>query len=120
MKPALLTMLLLPVLLATALAQPAARRETRPPAEAPEQRRTDLRTILKQAPPVVGPGAEAPMEPTAPWRRLTEEERASLRQQLRQQAGEGGSPNGRDNRATASCSRDPARKTTRSPDDNCY
>ncbi|MEY4266357.1 MAG: hypothetical protein RIS90_892 [Pseudomonadota bacterium] len=120
MKPALLMLLLLPALLATALAQPAPRREPRAPAEVPEQRRTDLRSVLKQAPPVVGPGAEAPLEPTAPWRRLTEEERASLRQQLRQQAGEGASPDGRNNRATAPCSREPARKTTRSADDNCY
>ena len=119
MKLALL-MMFLTSLLATALAQPAPRREPRAPAELPEQRRTDLRSALRLAPPVVGPGAEAPMEPTAPWRRLTEEERASLRQQLRQQAGDGASPDRRDNRAAAPCSRDPARKTTRSADDNCY
>ena len=111
------------VLLATAAtlqAQPGHRREGGNPLAAPEQRRAELRSALQPTPPMPSPGTEEPADSLALRRRLTEEERAALRQQLRQLAGQGASPDASGNRATAPCSREPARKTTRSSDDNCY
>ena len=117
---AALSMIFLLATAASLQAQPGHRREAGTAPAAPEQRRADLRSALQPAQPVPRPGAEEPADPMPPRRRLTEEERAALRQQLRQQAGEGASPDSRGNRATAPCGRESAKKTTRSTDDNCY
>jgi hypothetical protein len=119
MKAALSMMFLLAVA-ASLHAQPGHRRDASNLPAAPEQRRADLRSALQSTPPVPGSAAGEPADPMPLRRRLTEEERAALRQQLRQQAGQGASPDGRDNRVTRPCSREPANKATRSTDDNCY
>jgi hypothetical protein len=119
MKAALSMMFLLAVA-ASLHAQPAHRRDTGNMPAAPEQRRAELRSALQSTPQIPGPAAGEPADPMPLRRRLTEEERAALRQQLRQQAGQGASPDSRGNRATAPCGRESAKKTTRSTDDNCY
>jgi hypothetical protein len=99
MKAALSMMFLLAAA-ATLQAQPGHRRDAGSLPAAPEQRRADLRLALQPAPSVPGAGADQPAEAIPLRRRLTDEERAALRQQLRQQAGEGASPDSRSQRAT--------------------
>lgn len=119
MKPALTIMFLL-ALAATVHAQPGPRREAGPPPALPEQRRAELRSALKPVPSQPVPGVEALLDPAAPRRRLTEEERADLRQQLRRQAGDGASPDSAGQRTSTLCNREPTKKTNRSSDDKCY
>ena len=99
MKAALSMMFLLATA-ATLQAQSSYRRDADASPAAPEQRRADLRSALQPAPPVPGAGADQGADPLPLRRRLTEEERAALRQQLRQQAGEGASPDSRGKRTT--------------------
>ena len=116
MKPALL-MIFLVALMAVSHAQTPNRPDSGVLSGMPEQRRHDLRSVLKVPPAGSGPGNEGPSAPGASPRRLTEDERTKLRQQLRQQAGEG---TVRDSRAALPCGRGPNTLLTRSPDDNCY
>jgi hypothetical protein len=116
MKPALLMMFLV-ALMAVSHAQTLNRSDSGVFSEPPEQRRNDLRSVLKFAPVGPNPVNETPSASGEARRRLSEDERAKLRQQLRQQAGEG---TGQSSRAALPCGRGPATPPIRSPDDNCY
>jgi hypothetical protein len=116
MKPALLMMFLV-ALMAVSRAQTPNRPDPGILSEMSEQRRLDLRSVLRVPPAGFGPGNEGPSATGASPRRLSEDERTKLRQQLRQQAGEG---TGQGNRSALPCGRRPATSPTRSSDDNCY
>ena len=90
-----------------------------------DQRRAELRTAL--TPPAGSQGQRGGDQQTNPqgWssepkRQLSEEERADLRRQLRQQAASPLKPDPSDSRGTPLCNRSPAEKATRSPNENCY
>ena len=90
-----------------------------------DQRRAELRTAL--TPPAGSQGQRGGDQQTNPqgWssepkRQLSEEERADLRRQLRQQAASPLKPDPSDSRGTPLCNRGPAEKATRSPNENCY
>ncbi len=51
----------------------------------PEQRRAELRSVLKTSMSVEAPSQESALEKIPAKRHLTEQQRARLRQQLRQQ-----------------------------------
>ena len=103
--------------------------QKREPGAAPvalEQRRAELRSAL--TPPSGSQGQRGGDQQTGtqgwpsaePKRQLTEEERADLRRQLRQQAAPPVKPDPSDSRGTPLCNRGPAEKNTRSPNENCY
>jgi hypothetical protein len=89
---------------------------------APEQRRAELRSALSSPPG--SQGLRAGDQQAGPQgeskRQLSEEERADLRRQLRQQAAPPVKPDPSDSRGTPLCNRGPAEKNTRSPNENCY
>ena len=90
-----------------------------------EQRRAELRTAL--TPPAGSQdqrGGDQQNSPqgwaSEPRRHLSEEERADLRRQLRQQAAPPVKPDSPDSRTTSPCNRGLADKVNRSPNENCY
>lgn len=91
-----------------------------------EQRRAELRTAL--TPPAGSQSQRGGDHQTStqawlsaePKRQLTEEEKADLRRQLRQQAASPLKPDGPEGRATSPCNRGLADKANRSPNENCY
>ena len=90
-----------------------------------DQRRAELRTAL--TPPAGSQGQRGGDQQTNPqgWssepkRQLSEEERADLRRQLRQQSASPLKPDPSDSRGTPLCNRGPAEKATRSLNENCY
>ena len=90
-----------------------------------EQRRAELRTAL--TPPAGYQGQRGGDQQTNPqgWssepkRQLSEDEKADLRRQLRQQAASPPKPDGPESRTTSSCNRGLADKANRNPNENCY
>ena len=90
-----------------------------------EQRRAELRTAL--TPPAGSQGQRAGDQQTNPQglssepkRQLSEDEKADLRRQLRQQAASPLKPDGPEGRATSPCNRGLADKANRNPNENCY
>ncbi len=102
--------------------------QRREPGAAPvalEQRRAELRSALSPPPGSQGlrggdQQATPPGGSLEPKRQLSEEEKADLRRQLRQQAAAPPKPDGPENRTTPSCNRSLADKTNRSSNENCY
>jgi hypothetical protein len=92
---------------------------------APEQRRAELRSALSplsgsQDPRGNDQQASAQGGSSESKRHLSEEEKADLRRQLRQQAASPLKPEPSGSRATSSCNRGPAEKTNRGLNENCY
>ena len=89
---------------------------------APEQRRAELRSALSSPPG--SQGLRAGDQQAGPQgeskRQLSEEERADLRRQLRQQAAPPVKPDSPDSRTNSLCNRSLADKVNRSPNENCY
>ena len=90
-----------------------------------DQRRAELRSALSPQPGSQGQrGGDQQTNPqgwsSEPKRQLSEEERADLRRQLRQQAASPLKPDPSDSRGTPLCNRGPAEKATRSLNENCY
>ena len=91
-----------------------------------EQRRAELRTAL--TPPAGSQGQRGGDQQTGtqgwpsaePKRQLSEDEKADLRRQLRQQAASPPKPEGPESRTTSSCNRGLADKANRNPNENCY
>ena len=103
--------------------------QRREPGAAPitlEQRRAELRSALTPPAGSQGPrgGGDQQASPQGwsaePRRHLSEDEKADLRRQLRQQADSPSKPDGPENRTTPSCNRSFADKANRNPNENCY
>lgn len=83
-----------------------------------DQRRADLRSSLR---PMSNerPGQEEPPPADLPRRQLSEDERAMLRQQLRQQAGQINPQTGPDWRPPMACPGGPGQRPRRGPGEAC-